>query len=203
MAVDVDEDFGMQTEEAVKVFQRRIWLTTGAGTGVVDASSWSALVNGQPVTRSRAALRRALTSPLQPQTESNIGDLGQKRQPSIENLKSFEQQYKELENQLQQLTEEGESQQNEIKPPLPRQATNSAIVRLVSLRKADAAEVANTLQKLLDGEEVNTLRIATHQSNNSIILRGNPKCVEMLEAILTRLDEEAAQTEGTKEAKLR
>src|SRR5262245_25605847 len=49
--VIVDGDFGPQTEDAVKRFQRQVWLTTGAGTGVVDAATWSALVNGQPLPR--------------------------------------------------------------------------------------------------------------------------------------------------------
>jgi peptidoglycan hydrolase-like protein with peptidoglycan-binding domain len=51
MNVIVDGDFGSQTEAAVKTFQRQVWLTTGAGTGIVDAGTWSALVNGQPLPR--------------------------------------------------------------------------------------------------------------------------------------------------------
>ena len=49
MNVIVDGNFGPQTKEAVKTFQRQVWLTTGAGTGIVIAETWSALVNGQPL----------------------------------------------------------------------------------------------------------------------------------------------------------
>ncbi|MBV1856325.1 peptidoglycan-binding domain-containing protein [Catellatospora tritici] len=49
MDVVVDGDFGSQTEAAVKTFQLQVWSATGAQTGIVDAETWSALVNGQPL----------------------------------------------------------------------------------------------------------------------------------------------------------
>ncbi|MCI0642315.1 MAG: peptidoglycan-binding protein [Gemmataceae bacterium] len=204
MDVVVDGDFGAQTENAVKTFFRQVFLV-GPGNGVVDVDMWSALVNGHPLARTRSAAGpgRALASFLHQRIEAYNGQLGQNHQPGVENFESFERQQQELDKHFQRLTREVETLHKEIKPPLLRLAANNAEVKLFSLRKADAAEVAKTLQRLLDEEEVKTLRIATHQSTNSIILRGNPKSLEVLAAILTHLDEEVAQTKATKDKKKR
>jgi type II secretory pathway component GspD/PulD (secretin) len=116
-------------------------------------------------------------------------DPGQGRNPA-----DLERRISALEKQLQRLTQEVAAAGKEIKPPLPRQAAENAPIKFYLLQHADAAEVAKTLQELLDGDETKAVRIAAHPSTNNIVMRGNPEILEVLEAIIKRLEEAAIQT---------
>ncbi len=110
------------------------------------------------------------------------------------NPANLERRLAEMEKQLQSLSREVEAIRKEIKP---RAASDEKIeVKIFSVLDADAAAVVKTLQQLLQAEEMKTLRIVPH--GKSILVRGNRGDITLIEAIIVRLDQEAA---SAKEAK--
>ena len=83
-------------------------------------------------------------------------------------------------------------------------AANKTTLKLYTLRHANAAEVANTLGQLFDvanqakaGQPI-TPRIVAHQGTNTLIVQGNQHDLDVIEAIITRLDEQT-RAQGEKE----
>jgi hypothetical protein len=113
-------------------------------------------------------------------------------QPERADLTRLERRLAELEKQLDLLMKEVEALREESKP-LAAEPAAPPEVRIFHLRNADAAETVETLQQLFQADEARKIRIAGHQSANSVVVRAGHNDLEMVEAIVIRLDEAAAE----------
>jgi type II secretory pathway component GspD/PulD (secretin) len=129
-------------------------------------------------------------------------DVDPKSQPPKPDPKwtNLERRLDRLQTQLLLLTREVQALRTEFKPPKARTA-RMAEIKLFSLKHAQAGEVAKTLKELLrdstdkSGRTTRTvLRIATHASTNTILIQGTSEDLEAVEAILTRLDIQSADS---------
>jgi hypothetical protein len=90
-------------------------------------------------------------------------------------------------DRLAALIEELITLQRQPKPVAPQPATTPQ-VRVFTLRAADSVELAKTLNDLYQGDAGRKFRLAVHQSTNSLLILGLPEDIEMIEAVITRLD---------------
>ncbi len=102
-----------------------------------------------------------------------------------------------LESRLASLLKDLEAMRKEQKAR-PAPVAVKTQVRIFTLRQADAAEIIKTLQELLQGDERGRVRIALHQSSNSVIVRAGEEDLEMIEAVVQRLDVLAAEARKTR-----
>jgi hypothetical protein len=73
--------------------------------------------------------------------------------------------------------------------PVPTPAPAEPQVRILTLRDADAAEIAKVLQDLFPSGQAARLRIALHRSTNSLIVMASSNTdLELIESIVQRLD---------------
>jgi type II secretory pathway component GspD/PulD (secretin) len=68
-------------------------------------------------------------------------------------------------------------------------------VRIFALKHADAAGMAKMLKQLLQGPDAKTLSIAADDRTNSVVVRGGSEQLEVIEAIISRLEEKGAKGE--------
>jgi RNA polymerase sigma factor (sigma-70 family) len=73
------------------------------------------------------------------------------------------------------------------KEVVPQKALGDFFV--FKLKHADAGRLARTLSELLDGKEMAQVRIVADPASNSLLVRGRREQVELVEALITRLDE--------------
>jgi type II secretory pathway component GspD/PulD (secretin) len=72
-------------------------------------------------------------------------------------------------------------------------------VRIFSLKHADAASMAKMLKQLLQGPDAKNLSIAVDERTNSVVVRGGGEHLEVIEAIISRLEEKSAKAGKTDE----
>jgi hypothetical protein len=148
----------------------------GAGVGV-------SLSHGQP----RVAEPAAAQPPGQAKSTELVGAalkaVGQPKEEDVANLQS---RLGDLEKQLQALTKELAALRQNLQTAA---AAPTGKVRIFSLQKLSAFEVANTLKELFATRlAAKTLSIASHQESNSILVQGSSEDLDNIEAVISRLE---------------
>jgi RNA polymerase sigma factor (sigma-70 family) len=111
----------------------------------------------------------------------------------------FQRGLKELQGQIRSLTAEVQALRKELRPQAARRAARSEF-KMFSLKYAEAGELSKILYELLrnrtahnDAQKGTPLRFGTHQKSNALLVVGSPEDLELVEAIITRLDVESAE----------
>lgn len=98
-----------------------------------------------------------------------------------------------LEDQVAKLLKEVEILRKDLKSP---QADATSEFKIFALKHAKASEMAKTLQELLQKKDEQTLRIVADPASNSVVVRGNREQLDVVEAIIARLDELSRERGG-------
>ena len=101
---------------------------------------------------------------------------------------ALEKRLVDLEKQLAALMKEVQSIRKDLKAQAPH-----VEIKIFALKHAEAAHVAHLLQDLLGGKVGKTIRIVADQRTNSLVIHATPEHLRLVEALLTRLDEPAAE----------
>jgi hypothetical protein len=115
----------------------------------------------------------------------------QKTQPA--DTAALERRVATLEAQLAGLKKEIERLRGELKTP----AVAKGELKIFTLKHAKAGEITRVLQELLREKDGQSPRIVGDPGSNTVLVRGSREQLEMIEAVITRLDE-ASQQRGTK-----
>lgn len=74
-------------------------------------------------------------------------------------------------------------------------------VNIFALKHADAGSMAKMLKQLLQGPDSRSLSIAVDDRTNSLVVRGGREQLEVIEAIIARLEEKSAKSGKAEEKK--
>jgi hypothetical protein len=109
-------------------------------------------------------------------------------------LQQMKEQLAERENQMGMLAKQMmEQQQRQPLPPL-----ENGTMKIYKLSYAPARDTAQTVESLFGAQ---TLRLAVDERSNTLIVYSKPDSVTALDALMSRLDEQAAAATGTDKSK--
>jgi type II secretory pathway component GspD/PulD (secretin) len=122
----------------------------------------------------------------------------QERPPPVSrpDLASLERRLGEVEKQLGLLLQEVKSLREELRPPAVPPLTARAEVKIFVLRNTAPSPVVKVLQDLLQGRDGRALVITADQRTNSVLVRGHPEHLQLIEALIARLDEPVGKKGG-------
>jgi hypothetical protein len=86
-------------------------------------------------------------------------------------------------------------------PKTPPLEELNLAVTVLSLKHADGAQLVRTLQEILEGKDNPHLRLSVDPRTNSILVRGSELQVELIEALVVRLDVPLEKTKAGKSSK--
>jgi hypothetical protein len=115
---------------------------------------------------------------------------GDPKQPAAKrpDAASLERRLADLEAKLVQMTKDVQGIRNDLKVLAP--APERPEFRIYSLKNAHGTKLAETLQEFL-GE--NAIRIVCDPQTNTLLVRGDRDQLELVETLVSRLDEAAAR----------
>jgi len=100
---------------------------------------------------------------------------------------NLEKKVADLEKALEMLTKEVRALRQDLKQIAPPVAAQDAI-RIFRLKYALAADVEKTVKALLGDKDSQAMRITSDPRTNSLLASGSSEQLEMIEAVLARLD---------------
>jgi hypothetical protein len=112
-------------------------------------------------------------------------------------LASVERGLAELEAKLAQMTKEVQSLRGDLKglartPEFPN-------IKLIALKNMEGTQLARTLQEFVGAKEGKSLRIVCDQQTNSLLLQGDDNELFVVEAIIGKLENQAAAKPAAKQ----
>jgi hypothetical protein len=127
-----------------------------------------------------------------------LGQPGSKSQAAQkQEITRLEQRVADLQDQLAKLHKEVEDLRVAGRPPGAAPGGPAGAVAppvklefaIYALKRANAAEMAKVLQQFFQGPDGNEMRIVPDRRTNTVLVRGSRQQLEMVEAIVARLDE--------------
>ena len=189
----------------IKAISATLLLVGVLGTGV----GASILAGQTPPDEPAAAQPAGAQKRTRPKADAPVLPPARQAEPAKGDAKAdaLKRQVEELKDQVARLremivvleeklaTSQTKEKKQSVVPPAPKTQ-----VKIFALRNAECQEIAMTLTQLLqplDGgggfrnapAPLRSPRIATHQSSNSVLVQGTEEDLEMVEGIISRLDE--------------
>jgi hypothetical protein len=110
---------------------------------------------------------------------------------------SLERRLADLQAEIVKLRKEVQSLRTERNtPPVSLQPGGKTVVDVFTLKHAKAAAVAKALHDLFPEKDGLTLRIASEPNSNTLVVRGSREELDMIEAIITKLEAVAQEQSG-------
>jgi Bacterial type II/III secretion system short domain len=150
-------------------------------------------MNSRMVWSALAACSLAALAVAQPPKGGDKGSGDQKHAITSDDV---DRRLAELEAHVAGLLKEVQSLRAQSKA-LAAQPGRSDEFNIFALKKADAAGMARMLKQLLQGPDAKNLSIAVDERTNSVVVRGSREHMEVIEAIIMKL--ESAKAEKTDE----
>jgi RNA polymerase sigma factor (sigma-70 family) len=151
--------------------------------GLLGAGVGAGLSHGQPGTAESSGAQLPGQAKRAELVSAGLKAVGQ---PTGDDLANLQRRLGGLEKQIQALTKELEVLRQNLQAAA---AAPTGKVRIFSLQKLSAFEVANTLKELFATRlAAKTLSIASPQESNSILVQGSPKDLDNIEAVISRLE---------------
>jgi hypothetical protein len=114
--------------------------------------------------------------------------------PELQQLQQMKEQLAEREKQMGMMAKQLMEQQH--RRPLP--PLENGTMKIYKLNFAPARDAAQTIESLFGAE---TLRLAVDERSNTLIVYSKPDSVTALDALMSRLDEQAAAAAGSDKSK--
>jgi hypothetical protein len=114
--------------------------------------------------------------------------------PEIQQLQQMKEQLAEREKQMAMMAKQMMEQQH--RQPLP--PLENGAMKIYKLNFAPARDAAQTIESLFGAQ---ALRLAVDERSNTLIVYSKPDSVTALDALLSRLDEQAAAAAGSDKSK--